>query len=528
MRWLRKTPWILFGGFLFFYFCLFLVRPCLGPIDDHVLLNTLQVGKRLHFFIVPQEGRFYPLDAQEYNLVSLIAPAPLLYYLFNACQFLALIFLFFSILKKLAPRSRLVLPSLVYLALLPGFTAAFFRLQVPERDSLFFFSLFLLFYLRHLERPRYLDLFCGLLSANVALYYKEPGFLMLGAFAFLHFLTEKEAALRQKAFDLLLLLSSLIFAGIYYWVAFRHIGAHRYGTTSFPPLFLTLKNLLFFALSDPLVTLLLPFFLGFRFLRMKQGKTRFHPVHDSLLIGSLLYFLAYLALKIQTYHYLLPIYAFLLPSLLYFFRFYRPWRMEKAAIALLSMLFLNSSLIGLHSLSNTKYIPHNYNLMLNQLVRDLPPEGKTSIFLDGVNPASGNEMYQSLGRFLNFHGIGNERFDLKSDLPPDNLVFAKRDPDSPYAVFKGAIDRVKRGDYLIVTPHTGKDSGPEYLEALGRDYDLLYRTRSPFAFPDLSLKSALKELALVSMRQFKMDATLGHLVNENRLHRPDYYLYRKR
>lgn len=54
-------------------------------IDDHGLVDTLLVGKRMDFFIQPDIGRFYPLDGYELNLLSaLFGVSASVFYGFNA------------------------------------------------------------------------------------------------------------------------------------------------------------------------------------------------------------------------------------------------------------------------------------------------------------------------------------------------------------------------------------------------------------------------------------------------------------
>ncbi|MBO9542856.1 glycosyltransferase family 39 protein [bacterium] len=532
-------------GFLLFlatYLVLFLIEPRLGPIDDHGFLDTIQIGKRLDFFIEPKFGRFYPLDAQEYNLIAhFLGPLPFYYYLFNACQFLLLVLVAWRVLTRVTRQRLAKIGAICYLALVPGFATAYFRLQVPERGALLFFFLFLLCYLRHRERGRVQDLVGSLLFANVALYYKEPGFIMLGVFALLHLVASwRSSPAAQKLLDGLLLLSSGIFCTLYYWLAYRHVGRHRYGETTYDQGIMLLKNLAFFMLSDPLIAVLLPTLLLYRFYRLAIARQdRFHPLYDAMLVAALCYLLVYVALNLQTYHYLLPAYALALPAALHFLKELWPAVARSRWLAVgfgaLAVCLINSAVIGLNMVSVYKYVPLNYNKMLDRLAPLLDAQfqasgGKrTAIFLDGVNPASGNEIYASLGKFLNYSGVSSEKFDLRSELPPDNLVYYGLSPHSPYSVFNSRhTDQIQSGDLLVVSPYTSFSMAPDRLAALAQDYELLYRTASPYNIPDVNLKLFAKSLFLWGLRAGGHKEVYSPYFNYN-LHRtPDFYVFKKR
>lgn len=56
---------------------------------------------------------------------------------------------------------------------------------MPERMEFVFLSIFLMCYAYVLKHKQAIfALICGIISANIALYYKETAFAMIGAFAF--------------------------------------------------------------------------------------------------------------------------------------------------------------------------------------------------------------------------------------------------------------------------------------------------------------------------------------------------------
>lgn len=525
---------LLMAAFGLFLACYTLVLICgahLGPIDDHTLLDTLQVGRRLGFFINPSLGRFYPLDAQEYNFVArCFGASPSNYYLFNGLEFLALIAAFWYLMRPLSSTIRVL--ALTYLTLVPGFAAAFSRLEIPERDSLFFFVLFLILYRSHQERPSWWRLCLGLIAANIAIYYKEPGFAAILALVLAHAgisWHRGERHLRAYVFDTALAISAMTFIALYYFIVYRHHGPHLYGEVIGNRFAQAIKNLLDYLLSDPLVAIGLPSIVGWRIWRVMRAGDRVDPLSDALLAAALAYCGVLLALNIFAVHYCLPVYAFLWASLPY--NWPKPPRALHPVLASLGIvsvvLAVNSALTGVFTLCADKAIPRNYNQAIDHLVPAL--EGAThgtkpAVFLDGVNRASGVEIYESLGDFLAYEHVLPAQYKLCSDEAPDNTLLFQQNPSSPYLVFRTSqSQQVKQGDYLLITPFTKKTVNSEYLRLLSRDYTLVYRTKTPWALPDLNLRLMLKKI---------LRKVTGHAPNflggDGQYPILDYFIYRKK
>jgi len=98
--------------------------------------------------------------------------------------------LFFSLTRDITG-GRVALAALLLLVFSPGFSEAWLRLLVPERGSLVFFIGFLWCYFRYEDRGHLAYATGALIAANVAMYYKEPGFIMLGTFAVVRLLSAR-------------------------------------------------------------------------------------------------------------------------------------------------------------------------------------------------------------------------------------------------------------------------------------------------------------------------------------------------
>lgn len=500
-----------------------------GPIDDHELLRTIRQGELLPPFILADIGRFYPLGAIEYNLLTpLSRPSAGLFYLFNFAEYALL---FVMLWRILAVASRRLRPALaLYLALSPGIATAYYRLIVPEKGALLFYVGCVYCYFEFLKTRRpWVGLLC-VLSGTLALYFKEPGFLMLGAFASLHWGFRRLARSDSKGnalLDLALIVSAACFVVAYYWWVYRNMGPHRYGATELNQVVVLTKAVINFSLSDPLIAILLPALIGYRVVSIMSRRDTLHPLYDAMAIAALCYAAAFVALKMNANYYLLPCYAFALPSIAFFADRYtaqlRSNRLLTAFIALALVLCVNALAIGLSLLSLNKYLPINYSAMLERLPAELPLDRRTDIYLDGVNPATGVEIYVSLARYLESLGVTSARFDLKSTEKPDDAFLPAKGRHSAYSILRnGNTSEPRAGDLLIITPSSSRGASAGYLGELQREYRLVFATRSPFFVPEFSIKSCLKMFA----RPF-LGGYAALFAEEKHQVFPDYYILRK-
>ena len=99
-----------------------------------------------------------------------------------------------------------------------------------------------------------------------------------------------------------------------------------------------------------------------------------------------------------------------------------------APVILVLLIFaVNVIPAGAHYLTYNKYLPLNFNNMLDTLI-PLIKESKNkpvSIFIDSVLDANtgGLGTYSIMAQFLEFRGLTNKDFDLRSATPPLNSFF---------------------------------------------------------------------------------------------------------
>lgn len=550
-------------GVVVLYVFLLLLHPELGPADEYAFLPTLQsgkifpmYGKDFPYYDSTALGRFSPLAGQEYNLAALVSNTPLSYFAFNSLLLIGFSVTFVSILKRILPNQRYVylIPLIVFLV--PGFNLTFFKLLYIEKSVLFYFSVFLLSFLVYQDQRKLRYLVVSLVSANIAIYYKETAFIAIGAFAFTHLvLTWRGGEISKKILDGLLILSALLYIGIYVFNYPQPLKAEAAYVPYGGIVVVFLKNLLNYGFfSDPIVVCLLFPLLLFRVYNVCVVKRDSpHTIHDPLLVAGSAYALAYFILNIYGPYYFLPVYVFALPPIFYFLTKVMVRQIQwKIALALTVFVFLANSLpLSLHYLTYNKILPINFNQTIDFLIQDINRryvDKRLNIFLDGVDRGTGRGVYFIFGEFIRYKGLAIDKFDFKSshealdpapfighrspfdsdeDIERLNARYRFAIPNFPFTIFQpGPLSEIQPGDYLIVSPHGTRSRNSSYIESLEKDYSLVFKAENWLAVPPLTLKALVKYLLIRGT--FGEQRKKGLVVNENIWQWSDYYVFVKR
>ena len=541
-----------FALFLAVFVVILLWNPQLAPTDDFVFIDTLQRGNFLLYYsdAFPYYdtlalGRLIPLAGIEYNLFGLFssAPSPFWYFLYHAFQAVIFALLLVWLLRKFTSNYFLIYGTTALLMLTPGFVITMLRLQLNERNLLFFMAIFVLLYLAYLKENKTSLAIWLVLVANIIIYYKETAFLAVGAFAFTRILLFwKTSDKKTRILDSLLFASALAYFVIYFFVVYLQSDLLYLGAA--PSLIDYLKRFVNYAFfTDSFIYLILAPIFFIRLYRVFVKKYAPRPLMDPLLAGATAFSIVYLAIGYGPY-YLLPAYAFAIPAaFIYFFAqggsapggenqqsISRAWKINFAAVAFL--LAVNVIPSGIHYLTYHKYLMWNFNDTLDFLVADINerrPGERADIFLYGTGRDDGRGTHEVLGYFLKYKGLGTAQYDLKSDLeaPEGALWTGKTVP--LFSIFQDHEAQViEAGDYVIVPPQSKKLITIEVLNELEKDHELLFATQSRFFFPNLNMKSAVK-YALTKSPDHQITRSLRRLVeNENAFATPNYYVFVKR
>jgi len=541
--WLKVS----FVIFVVVYSLIMLIKPSLGPTDDFMLLRTLQSGHPIFYFSkefpygdIAKLGRFGILSSMEYNVFGFFSKSPsaFWYFLVHVFHYVLFMVLFVKILARFTSNRFLIYLTPIFLSLTPAMTIPFFRTHMIDRNAILLYAAFLFFYFLNLDNPKTKYIVLGVLSANTALYYRENAFIALSVFVFFHLvLTWKKSGIKLKIFDGLIMISSFIYLLLYYLIIYRHLAPNAaiYTHTSFNTLLVLIKAILNYGFfSDPIVILVLLPFTAWRFYSFLRKKITLHPIYDSMLLAGSAYAMSYLALRAYGPNYMLPVYVFALPPLIYFFsqKEQRTKFFKVIAVICGLILIFNVFPAGLHQLTYYKYFSVNFNKMLDFLINDINtnyPNQKMNIFLAGTDLKGGRiGTYFILADFLEYRKLPSWHYDLKSNVPTPNPDKVYSYIKFPFTVFESdQPSEIHSGDYLIVQPEATKiNITKEYIQSLSKDYKLLFRTNSPLAFPNLNLKTLAKYLLSERLSQAQKDE--GVITNENLMRWPDYYVFIKK
>lgn len=507
----QKGVSVLFWGFVCVYAFLVAYNADFSVIDDHTLLSTLFVGKDIPFFIIPDIGRFFPLDGQELNILSAVFGVKAsVFYMFNAlCVFVVVLCLQYAIrvfLQEITHREALTssypppplqINNITYIVLLslllsPAFSTSWLRLFVPERMEFVFLSVFLLCYayvLRHKQAT--FALICGIISANIALYYKETAFAMIGAFAFVMLVCGyRKFSTQIRIFNLLLLLSSVVWLVVYYYVVLLNKqGDGFYGETPYNALLMIGKTLFSGFLNEPFLYGVVFVGLMYRIYMVFVKKSAFNPLLDSSIVASAILLLEYIVLRLGSLHYPLPAYIFALIVIGYFLGKWRWHRVGRVFLWFVGIIFISNALfVFIHFFAHYKFVPVNFQSTLGFVSQYTQENPHTRIYLEKVDRASNVEVYYSFGKWLLHYKA--EDFDLMSDRAVDERLFFEEDANAMWSVFKNNEIVPKRsGDIVIITPFTAEILN---MDSLMERYELLFVADYGYNVPLLGLKSFLK------------------------------------
>ena len=149
-----------------------------GSDDDLFILGVLN-GTPYPPVISPSTGRFLPLADQEWRAFPGISEA----WMFHGVAIIEYCLFCFVLFKSMSMRAVNNVSVFLFLATLPPVVIAFSMIVAPERNVLFLFALWFLFYSISKKTN---DIIFGVLSlicATAALFFKEPTFLFFAGFS---------------------------------------------------------------------------------------------------------------------------------------------------------------------------------------------------------------------------------------------------------------------------------------------------------------------------------------------------------
>ncbi len=355
-----------------------------------------------------------------------------------------------------------------------------------------FLSIFLMCYAYVLQHKQAaFALLCGVVSANIALYYKETAFAMIGAFAFVMLVCgHRKFSTQLRFFNILLLFSAMIWLVVYYFVVIANKqGDGRYGETPYNALLMVGKGFFTGLMNEPFLYGIVFVALIYRIYVVFVKKIAFNPLLDACIVASFVLLLEYIVLRLNSLHYPLPAYLFGLVVIGYFFIRWRQQKMGRILLWFFGVVFVSNALfVFIHFFAHYKFVPVNFQSTLSFVSQYTQQNPHTKIYLEGVDRASNVEVYHSFGEWLLYFKALD--FDLLSDRAVDERFFREEDSTAKWSVFKNnEIIPKKSGDIVIITPYV--DMGID-MDSLIRQYELLFVADYGYNVPLLGIKSFLK------------------------------------
>jgi len=302
---------ILLAVFVCCFLFLIFYREDFACFDCDQLMDYSLVGRRFRMPMWPQEGRFFPLGLQEFNVLGHLSRTPAAYHSIAAVQLVMLAGILFAVLKECAVAWRALLVAAVILT--PSVVIPFTGLIYPERNVLFWLAILVLC-LQRASSPRTSLYFIGcFVATHFLLYYKEPLVVLVVGYALARIWMDsrpnrnaQQPSWREFAEKNIVPLGMMVVAGIYsvlfvvFMFPFNRAGyIHKQSSDK-------REVLLMFLRTDWLITLLVVV-LAVRLARFLSAGERLEPLWDSLAVGALAFLVAILGVGIYRDYYLAPV-----------------------------------------------------------------------------------------------------------------------------------------------------------------------------------------------------------------------------
>lgn len=514
-------------------------------IDDHTLTQTLLIGQNIPLMhhIIPEIGRFYPLDGQDLNVLSAIFGASAsVFYGFNAlCVLLVGLCLSYAIatlLPALSPNvknPRMIAYILVALLLLtPAFCGSWFRLFVPERMEFVFLSIMLASYAFVANNRGALSvivLIIGALSAMIACFYKETCFILIGGFAFMHLLLtwinqryDSSQKLNGKllAFDVLLLCACVVWVLAYYiFVIAQKTTSGRYGDTLHNPLIVFGKNLFTYIMNEPFLFVLVPllfFYRVFAIVRAYKASPKslpFMPILDSSLCAAMAFMGAYLVLNISSAHYPLPGYTLGLVALSAIPALFGVMGSIMRRVTMVVVVFCAGIFVG-NSLFYSVFTINHYKASGQNLQATLAffssQNKPATIMLEGVDCSliEKSEICYSFEKWLEYSGV-------EASIVPDRDLYnpLRKSPESKLTKADSSqSDNTKAApqpQYLILTPFSSNPIDSDYIAKLDSSYKRIYHADHWANLGFVGIKTLMKYMLVKDLSNLVFSGNIWNL-----------------
>ncbi len=424
-------------------------------------LYTLE-GKNLDPPIWRENGRFFPLGHQEWDIIRHFTHTPRGYHVFPLFELLTVCLLLLFVDEQLTVAVRSMLAA--FLVVTPGMVVSYGGLTYPERNLILALVLLLLFVKRFERTHSVAWAMAAAACAQVMLYYKEPAFLLLITFAL------TRLALRCRMHDGAgwdleglkrpegrLDVCFLVLGGLFFLFYMAEMLPHpniKYARDAQLPEMAVIVD--YFKLDW--LPWLLTVFSAWRAYQIVRGKTVADSLWDPLAFGGVAYFCAYPILRIYSAYYLTPVDVI---AVLCLGRFaYLGWsRFQpavKVAVAFVTVMVVCQGV----ALSTFRVFERKNTIdakreVANIVVREYTNSGDAAIRV--YLPFSSPDRVMEFASYLKYRGVKVEGVDSDTSQAHDVRLVAQTVPADgrcvPWEVVVCRRGRTPRsGDLVVILP----------------------------------------------------------------------------
>jgi len=466
-------------------------------------------------------GRYSPLNGLSQQIISYLSFSPIFFFLYNYIVGCFSIIIILKIISNLSYDFRYVPVLIIFL---PGFSETYYSFYAGEPTLILFWCILLLclynIFLRNTSAS-ISSLLIILTTANIALYHKEPGFIILIVFSVSYlfgylFSHNKRGSIDEKFVYKIFILIALISSSIAYLIQYLFFSLRSFKTgylISITPdwslngrVYYSFKALILYIISDPIITVILPLFFVLTFFIKSKTKLNDNLLYQSqislfyscLSFSVICYLGSFLVLGIHAQHYLLPAYPFAMIPLTGYLQVFMPIIKKKfkrllifVPVVLIFILLVNSFISSINIAVNNKVSSYNFMRYKDVLIQkidniNLTENKSVNFYLPGKKDIGVDEYRHKY--ILKFFDVDIDKIKFNYYSANQNWV--------EYSSASSTGKLIKKGDILLITPNS--TISQEEIMANLRELQLrkIIQTQSPYYFEIPEIRHFLKFIML--------------------------------